>query len=290
MVMVQGSDIRKHFHAKDRTHLICHNFQRGLCKQNPCHCCIGFDKFGECCNDCAPHVHSSSPSQASTGVKPWEQAARILLVASHARHESALPDASSKETGLRCGFLRFEVVLWHLEQIADFFGGPDTLDQRCAGCFFGPCTGHRPLRHGLGPATVRNKTNSRYGPGPGHMVCLTWTPRRGPTFSLLTGHWKWFLGSRSKPFFVPQGQPASYIFSPNSMAARFCTRLRLCGHCRSFSFSKASVKHSEGLVSMPARWCRTTLGTLFNCRALHCTTVSVIILGFVFAQNTALFL
>ena len=28
VVMVQGNDTRKHFHAKGRTHLICHNFQR----------------------------------------------------------------------------------------------------------------------------------------------------------------------------------------------------------------------------------------------------------------------
>ena len=41
--------------------------------------------------------------------------------------------------------------------------------------FFGPCTGHCPLRHALGPAPVRKKTNSLHGPGPGHMVCLTWT-------------------------------------------------------------------------------------------------------------------
>ena len=97
------------------------------------------------------------------------------------------------------------------------------------------------------------------------------------------------IGSRSKPFFVPQGQPASYRFFPKSLAARFYTRLRLCGHCRSFSFSKASIKHSEGLVSMPARWCRTTLRTLFNCTDLHSTTGTIIILGFVFAQNTVLF-
>ena len=90
VVMAQANE---HFHAKGRTHLICHNFQRGPCKQNPCHCCIGCGNPGERCDDCALHVHSSSPSQASTGVKPWEQAMRILLVASHARHESALLSA-----------------------------------------------------------------------------------------------------------------------------------------------------------------------------------------------------
>ena len=131
-------------------------------------------------------------------MKPWEQVTRILLVASHARHESALLDASSEE-GVRCGSLRFEVVLWHLEQSADFFGGPKTyLIEHVLDVFFGPCTGHHPLRH---------------------------------------------------------------------------------GH-----------EARRSLVSMPARWCRTTLGTLFNCSALHCTTGSVIILGFVFAQNTVLFL
>ena len=48
------------------------------------------------------------------------------------------------------------------------------------------------------------------GPGPCHMVCLTWTPRRGPTFALLTGNWKWFLGSRSKPFLCPT-RPAGLV-------------------------------------------------------------------------------
>ena len=77
---------------------------------------------------------------------------------------------------VRCGSLRFTLVLWHLWQIDDFLVGPDALDRTCAGCFFfGPCTGHCPLRHALGPATVRKKTNSLHGPGPGHMVCLTWT-------------------------------------------------------------------------------------------------------------------
>ena len=191
---------------------------------------------------------------------------------------------------VRCGSLRFTLVLWHLWQIDDFLVGPDTLDRTCAGCFFldrAPDTARCDMVSGP-PLCGRRPTASTVQ---GWATwCVSHGPRRCPMFTLLTGSWKWLIGSRSKPFFVPQGQPASYRFFPKSLAARFCTRLRLCGHCRSFSFSKASIKHCEGLVSMPARWCRTTLRTLFNCTDLHSTTGSIITLGFVFAQNTVLFL
>ena len=147
---------------------------------------------------------------------------------------------------MRCGSLRFTLVLWHLWQIDDFLVGPDALDRTCAGCFF---LGRAPdtARCGMlsGPPLCGRRPTASTVQGRATW-CVSHGPRRCPMFTLLTGSWKWLIGSRSKPFFVPQGQPASYRFFPKSLAARFCTRLRLCGHCRSFSFSKASIKHSEG--------------------------------------------
>ena len=75
-------------------------------------------------------------SQAPTGVKLLEQAARILLVASHARHESPLLDAVREETGVRSGSRSLEFANWHLEHIADFLVVPDILDRTRAGCVF----------------------------------------------------------------------------------------------------------------------------------------------------------
>ena len=197
--------------------------------------------------------------------------------------------AFSKETGCvvvlsdsrlcfgTCG--RLMIFWWAqthwIEHVLDVFffdRAPDTA--RCDMVSGPPLCGRRPTA-----STVQGWATR----------CVSHGSRRCPMFTLLAGSWKWLTGSRSKPFFVPQGQPASYRFFPKSLAARFCTRLRLCGHCRSFSFSKASIKHSEGLVSMPARWCRTTLRTLFSCTDLHSTTGSIITLVFVFAQNTVLF-